>query len=248
MEEYMFAEEKMKEIDSYLHQNRVDEWGEGYPKVVTFIPLERTVSYADLVLPHIVGHAQRGNHFIWSEYGAVAITRNKAAFQLLDSDFTHILMLDLDHAHPMDITEQLVRWVVADPSIKVIGGLNYGRRPPYKPCASLETDVPGEHLVPTVWEPGTIMEVNMLGTGSILIDRTVFEDIEPIWFENDFSGWASGNYAGEDTVFSRKCQEAGIKLWVVPDLTSPHIDYHTIGRETFKSWYSLHGMSTEGER
>jgi hypothetical protein len=73
----------------------------------------------------------------------------------------------------------------------------------------------------------------MLGTGCILINREVFEDIEPVWFENDYSGWESGHYAGEDTTFSRKCKEAGINLYVDPDVTSPHADYHFV---TEKDW------------
>lgn len=228
--------EQLQGIETQLHNTPINRWE--YPRVLVFIPLERAMSYVDSVLPQIVQIAQRGADFIWSDYSAVAISRNKAAIQLLGTEYTHVLMLDLDHVHPADIVERLAKWVVAYPEVKVVGGLNFGRRPPYKPCIAIKGDKPGEWMIPTQLEHGTLTPVDMLGTGCILINREVFEELTPPWFENDFSSWATGYYAGEDTTFSRRCREAGIELYVDPDVTSPHIDYHTITEETWRSYYA----------
>jgi len=236
MEEYLTQNpERLEQIEQDLKRVPINGWN--YPRVLVFIPLERTISYADSVLPQITQIAQRGADFIWSEYSPVAISRNKAAIQLLGTEFTHVLMLDLDHVHPADIVERLAKWAIIYPDIQVVGGLNYGRRPPYNPCIGIKNDK-GEFTFPTKFEKGKLLEVDMLGTGCILINRTVFEDLTPPWFENDFSMWETGYYAGEDTVFSRRCREAGIRLFCDPDVTSPHIDYHTVKEETWRSYYA----------
>jgi len=228
------SQTELAEIEKKLHETPINKWE--YPRVVVFIPLERTMSYVDSVLPQFMRIAQRGADFIWGEYSPVAIGRNKAGIQLLGTYFTHILMLDIDHIHPVDIVERLAKWVVAYPEIKIVGGLNYGRRPPYDPCIAIKKE--NKWLIPTAWEHGKLLKVDMLGTGSILIDKRVFEDITPPWFENDFSMWETGYYAGEDTVFSRKCAEAGIEMFCDPDVCSPHIDYHTVTEDTWRSYFA----------
>jgi hypothetical protein len=230
------SQKDLREIENNLKRVPIRDWD--YPRVAVFLPLERTMSYVDSVLPQIAQIAQAGADFIWGEYSAVAIGRNKAAVQLLGTDLTHILMLDLDHTHPADIAHRLAKWVVAYPDIQVVGGLNFGRRPPYNPCIAINDGDSKKWIIPTGWEKGTLFEVDMLGTGCILISRTVFEDLTPPWFENDFSMWETGYYAGEDTVFSRRCREAGIKLLCDPAVTSPHIDYHTVTEDTWRSYYA----------
>lgn len=233
------TQKDLKLIEGTLRSARIDEWE--FPKVAVFVPLERNLSYVDVVLPNLINIARRGANFLWGEYSPTVISRSEAAKTLLGSNFTHILMLDSDHEHPVDIVERLAKWVVAFPEVKVVGGLNYSRRPPYAPCAHMQ-DEDGTWYVPSVFIPGTLTSVDMLGTGSILINREVFEDIEPPWFDFDMSRWDEGIYGGEDTYFSKKCKDAGIDLWVDPDVVSPHIDYRGITEETFRSWYAEHGM------
>lgn len=244
MGDLQYLSEETKHYYDYMVNSPVDDWGENFPRILIFIPLERSLPYADITMPQFIRMAQHGHHFIWSEYGATAMVRNKAAFQLLGSDYTHVLMLDADHRHPADIPEMLVRWVMTYPEIKVVGGLNFGRRPPYKPACYLFGDNPDELLVPTEWDREKLLEVAMVGAGSLLISKEVFEDIPPIWFENDYSGWEHGYYAGEDTVFSRKCRENGIKMYVDPQTTSPHIDMTGITEDTFRSWYAERGLES----
>ena len=231
--------EDLKKIEDDLRGKMIDEWK--YPKVAILIPLERNLAYVDTVLPHLINIARRRPNFFWGEYSPTVMGRNEGAKLLLGSDFTHILMLDSDHEHPVDIVERLAKWVIAFPEVKVVGGLNYSRRPPYAPCAHMVDDN-GNWYVPAEYPSGTLSSVDMLGTGCILISKEVFEDIEPPWFDFDLSRWDEGIYGGEDTYFSKKCKDAGIDLWVDPDVSSPHIDYHGVTRETWKSWYAEHGF------
>ena len=140
--------------------------------------------------------------------------------------YTHILMLDSDHAHPEDIVQRLARWVFLYPStVKVVGGLNFRRGEPYDPCAFVD---PGDGTFHRLahWGRG-ILEVDALGTGSMLIAREVFETLEEPWFNYEYP---KGDFTpGTDMSFSRKCKEAGIALWVDGTTTSPHLGINEIG-------------------
>ena len=80
------------------------------------IPLERTASYAEETLPWHWGIASRGWGFIHHGYNRTDVQRNEFAVSLLDSpDYTHLVMLDMDHTHPHDIVERLCDSVAEAP-------------------------------------------------------------------------------------------------------------------------------------
>jgi len=82
----------------------------------------------------------------------------------------------------------------------------------------------------------TLMEVDRLGTGSILIAQEVFETIPPPWFTNDYSQAWRDAWPGEDIGFSKLCNQAGIKLWVDVTVTSPHITPALIDNQNWERW------------
>ena len=145
--------------------------------------------------------------------------------------YTHILMLDSDHAHPEDIVQRLARWVFLYPStVKVVGGLNFRRGEPYDPCAFVDPGDGSFHRL-AHWGRG-ILEVDALGTGSMLIAREVFEMIPEPWFNYEYP---NGDFTpGTDMTFSRKCREHGIALWVDGTTTSPHLGVNEIGQEQYR--------------
>ena len=106
-----------------------------WPRIVVCIPQERAMSHADDVFYNFWAIAQQGLPIIPLPYGRIDVTRNKAAIQLLRSDMTQLLMLDIDHKHPWDIVQRLARWVLADNKIQIVGGMNYRRSKPFEPCA-----------------------------------------------------------------------------------------------------------------
>ncbi|RPJ24411.1 MAG: glycosyltransferase family 2 protein [Planctomycetaceae bacterium] len=163
-----------------LRQQPVHAWE--WPRIVVGVPMERTMAHADDVFFNFLAIAQNGVPFIKQNYTRTDVARNKMAMQLLQSDFTHLLMLDVDHIHPTDIVQRLARWVVADPGKQVIGGLNFRRGEPYEPCCFL-IGPDGRYYAPAEWERG-LVKVDIIGTGSILISREVFERMQPPWFYN----------------------------------------------------------------
>ena len=105
--------------------------------------------------------------------------RNQAAIALLKSDFTHLLMLDIDHVHPYNIVQRLARWVIMDNGIQVVGGLNYRRSEPHDPCAYRMDENGAMYAIEFDKDNSQLVEVDRLGTGSILIAREVFEKQSP---------------------------------------------------------------------
>lgn len=222
---------------SVLQQRPIGEWP--WPRIVLFVPLPPALPFVDEVFWQFMAIASQGIPFMRHEYGRTDFVRNKAVETLLQSDYTHILMLDSDHIHPAQIVQRLARWVIADPAKQVIGGLNFKRSEPYDPCAFVKVSSNGrdEYAYPQEWYPG-LMEVDLIGTGSILIAREVFEAIEPPYFWYSYSNAAQGLYPSDDIGFSLKCQAAGIKMYVDTTTTSPHMVARTVTEQTFRDFWA----------
>lgn len=230
MAEIVFTKEQQETLNTYP----IAAWK--YPRVLVGIPMERAISHADKVFWQFMAIAKQGPAFLPIPYMRTDLYRNKAAANLLQSDFTHLLMLDVDHIHPVNIIQQLARWVLLDrKKFQVIGGLNFRRGEPYEPCA-FQVDNNGDIYTMAEWEQG-LVKVDALGTGSILIAREVFEQLEPPWFFNDYSEAWKDNYPGEDIGFSAKCRAAGIGLYVDTTTTSPHMIDSQVTEETYRSYF-----------
>jgi len=228
----------MVEKKNVLEQYPIMSWA--FPRILVAFLLERTISYADLVFPACMQIAAQGPVVLNMPYQRTDLARNRASMELLKTDFTHLLMLDIDHVHPTDIIQRLARWVLKDPKkYQVVGGLNFRRSEPYDPCA-YKTGADGSMYTITWEKDDEIMEVDRLGTGSILIAREVFETIPPPWFWNDYSQSWRDAWPGEDIGFNKKCVENGIKMWVDLTVTSPHITPAIIDGSTWQVWRDKH--------
>lgn len=220
------------EINKILNTLPIGTWP--FPRVLVGILLERTIGHADEVFFPFMNIAAQGPAFLQIPYGRTDMVRNRMATELLKSDFTHLLMLDIDHIHPMNIVQLLSRWVLMDADkYEVVGGLNFRRSAPFEPCAFYAN----EHgiFAPAEWDKGALLKVDAIGTGSILISRRVFERLEPPWFFNLYDDIWRDNWPGEDIGFSQLCRDNGIGMWVDTETTSPHITNARVTEETFRA-------------
>ena len=213
-----------------LKERPIGSWE--YPRVLVTIPLERAISHADQCFWQFMAIAQQGPTFFPLPYQRTDLFRNKVATKLLQSDFTHLLMLDIDHIHPADIIQRLAKWYIIAPQVQVVGGLNFRRGKPFEPCAFKIED--GAVYSIAGWGKG-LVEVDALGTGCIMVAREVFEQIEPPWFYNSYERAWRDEWPGEDIGFSNKCRDAGIKLYCDTTLTSPHLTTSKIDESTFRN-------------
>jgi hypothetical protein len=199
-------------------------------------PIERNVHQkAFLAFTEVV---QMGLPIFQSEYQRTDVARNRAGLALLNSEFTHVLMLDSDHIHTQDVVKRLLFWALRDPSIEVVGGLNFRRTEPYDPLAfTLGSD--GKYYPPTEWPEG-LVKVDAIATCALLISRTVFERGDPPWFYYDYSRAAEDVYPSEDMGFAKWCREHGVQQYCDTTCTSPHLTDQLVTADTFKTFYQAH--------
>jgi hypothetical protein len=215
--------------------------GDADIRVLVGIPMERTIG--QLPFFGFIQIFTQGWPLARLEYTRNDIARCKFGEFLVNSNYTHLLMLDSDHVHPADIVPRLARWFRAYPDeVQVLGGLNFRRGAPYDPCAFVD---PGDGSFRRMaqWSPGAI-EVDALGSGSMMIARSVFEALPQVpgkpWFGYDYSdlsGWP-----GTDMWFSKRCHEAGIALWCDTTTTSPHVGDMMIDESNYRAWLKEHGV------
>ena len=224
-----------------LNHRPISAWP--WPRVAVGVPQERAMSHADDVFYNFWAIAQQGTPIIPMPYGRVDVVRNKMAARLLMSDYTHLLMLDIDHKHPWDIVQRLARWVLADKEIQVVGGSNFRRSKPFDPCWGY-WGKDHKYYPAMEWEAGLI-KVDMVGTGSILIAREVFELLPAPWFFNDYSRAWADSWPGEDIGFAKKCGEHGVSMYVDTTTTSPHLADALVEESTYKNHIEQEGWKGE---
>ena len=249
------TDERIQYINNLLNTFPIASWQ--WPRILLVVLKERAISYADEVFDNLWQIASAGVQPLFINYSRTDLARNKVVQNLLASNFTHVLMLDIDHKHPVDIVQRLARWFLLDRladndkkmGVQVVGGLNFRRSSPHDPCCHL-MGVDGQIYAPAQWDQG-LMQVDAIGTGSIMIAREVFETIQPPWFFNTYDRAWADVWPGEDMGFSRKCREYGIKMHVDTTTTSPHIIPREIGEQDFRTAIAEQGhkiASPEGKR
>lgn len=226
-----------EDIVNTLNTRPIAAWA--WPRILVGIPMERTISYADQVFMNFLMIAAQGPAFIQLKYSCrVDLQRHMMVKELLASNYTHLLMLDLDHQHPMNIIQKLAKWVMLDPSIRIVSGMNFRRTPPYDPVGGLR-DTDGSHMTMYEWGQGLI-PVDECGSASLLVHRSVFEEMEPPWFFNLYDEPWKDNFPGEDVAFCRKAKAHGIQTWIDSTTVSPHCTVGLVSEETFRLWEAKH--------
>lgn len=206
-----------------------------WPRILVHIPMFPSLPFAADVFYDFMAIATQGPAFVDAGYNKVELAREKGCQKLMDSDFTHILMLDADHKHPHDIIQRLARWVIDDPEKLIIGGLNFRRGEPYDPCAFVN-DEKGGYGTLYNWSPG-LVKVDYIGMGSVLIAREALEQIEKPWFHFHYpDGKADNGWYSEDVHFCRKANAVGIQIYCDTTTTSPHMISAYVDENTFRNY------------
>jgi len=225
-----------------LEQYPISSWS--YPRVMLGIPIERAISYADEVFFNFMSIAQYGPVMLKLPCMPIELYRNFAARELLRSDCTHLLMLDVDHKHPDTIIQMLARWVLLFPEVRIVSALAFMRQEPYKPVMG---QIKQEHRHPTYinWRRG-LMKIEHPSTAAILIHRSVFEEIEPPWFERMYGQVMQNIWPGEDTGFFQKCNDAHIDMYVDTTTETPHCRAELTTEKTYRDYLAAHPEMIRG--
>ena len=143
--------------------------------------------------------------FLISEQPFIDDARNKSVQQFLETDCTHLIMIDDDHFFVPSQNNAILKLLEDD--LPIVSGLYYNRGPPYFPIIlkihSQERGMPKfEYPYKTEAEipKQRLIETDATGAGCLMIERSVFENIKPPWFLKTI-------WAGEDVFF---CTPEGI--------------------------------------
>lgn len=162
------------------------------------------------------------------------MAREAAADRLLARpDFTHVLMLDIDHQHPADIVKRLSRWVIEDRSRAVVGALCYRRTPNYEPMAFIKNPDEQGWYFPFPSHHIGLVEVDRVGLGAVLIAREVFESMpEKGWFTWTYDRILEGEWPCTSLVFCDRAKAKGFHIYVDTETISPHMSTGWVDEKT----------------
>lgn len=173
-----------------------------------------------------------------------------------------LLMLDSDMEHPVDCGQRLARW-----GEMVVGGLYFHRNQHKDPVAFFKAEEEEDEYGRMVrkWEPirnqvydwliqnkvplrdgafsidGNgfgLLEVDAVGTGCILIHRSILERIEPPWFE-----YRDGSQSEDLEFCDRVKSELHIPIHVDMTTVSGHYSQVPMGQAQFRAIHEGRGYS-----
>lgn len=149
------------------------------------------------------------------------VARNTACENTLKHDFQWLLFLDDDVIPPEDVVGRLVGL-----NKDIVSGLYYRRQEPVVPVAKTFNGADSQWV--TSWNPpNSLLEVDLVGAGCLLIHRRVLERVAKPWFD-----WEIGRDApadrnrpalSEDFAFCMKAREAGFKIYLDTSTRCEHI-------------------------
>ena len=226
-----------------LNQWPVSSWA--WPRIVVFVPLTAALGNSYSVFPRFWAIAQQGVPFLPIQPDVTHVARCRAGEALLKTDFTHILMLDQDHIHDAYIVQKMARWVIENPERMVVAGLYFNRREPYEPLAWAK-DERGRMCRIMDWTPGIIDNIEMCGTGCMLINREVFEKIKRPWFWYDHAGIEEAKadfvYPTEDIWFCNRVREAGMMISLDTTIKMPHARTEWVDETSYRDYAVAHAV------
>jgi hypothetical protein len=153
------------------------------------------------------------------------VMRNSACSDALKNGYTWIFFLDDDVVPPPDAFLRLSRH-----GADVISGLYYRRSEPICPVA-MTIDPQGQPQWVTSWHPpNSVVEVDLVGAGCLLLHRRVLERMPPPWFEWEIgrgepktSSSGGRSAMSEDFAFCTRAKEAGFKVYLDTSIQCEHV-------------------------
>ncbi len=170
---------------------------------------------------------------IWMVKTMINAARNNLVKQALSNpNYTHMLMIDDDMTFQQDFAKRLLNH-----DVDVVGGLAFKRREGYHPCVYRKKD--GEYI-PII--PKIFQEVDVVGSGGILIKMEVFKKLKFPWFETYYD--KKGQLWSVDFDFCIKAKKAGFKIFCDPDAEMGHLgDAPEIKSQQFYNYIKQHASN-----
>lgn len=161
---------------------------------------------------------------IWQVRSMIDHARNNLVEEALKKpEYTHLLFIDDDHIFESDLALKLLAR-----DVDIVGALAFKRRPEYEPCVYRQKE-DGKYY-PIL--PQSFQEVDIVGTGAMLIKMEVLKKLKFPYFETTYD--KDGRHWSVDFDFCKKAKKAGFKIFVDPEVEIKHIgDPEIVDKTTF---------------
>ena len=140
-------------------------------------------------------------------------SRQECLEDALMQDCTHALFVDTDQTFPMDTAHRLLRWekpvVACNIPLKIM---------PSFPTARARSASPYGTPIHSMGHHVGLEKVWRVGAGVMMVDLSILDKIEKPWFEIRYSD-KHAQFVGEDWYFVKKCEDAGIDVFVYHELS-----------------------------
>lgn len=188
------------------------------------------------LMPMVHAHGIGINLSHMSGCSLITMARNALVNEFLKTDCTELLFIDSDVVVGPD---DILRLMAQSTDKDITAGL-YPRRATDK---FFFLDIPRDEKGDMIFD-GSMLKVNRVGTGFMLIKRHVFEklrDLHPEWEyvakgeekAHAFFDLAvmEGRYVGEDYLFCDRARKAGFECWVDVEISLPHVGQEEFTRD-----------------
>ena len=164
--------------------------------------------------------------YLRTSNGPIEEMRNSLVRDAMQSNCTHIIMMDVDQVYPVDTVTKLLAH-----KLPVVGCQIHRRYPPFDPLM-LKGEL-GKYQTIKEWEPDSLVEVDATGTGCLLFDMDVFRKMPAPWFR---SRKHNGKPVGEDIGFCSDLRAAGYRIFVDTSIKVPHLSQIQITEATWRRY------------
>jgi GT2 family glycosyltransferase len=162
--------------------------------------------------------------FAMNKVVGVDVARNEIV-ENAPSDTDYILFLDDDVLVPPDTVERLLAH-----DKDIVSGLYFSSNPPFYPNA-YKLDNKGQYDSLFDYPKNSLVEVDAVGAGALLVKKSVFDKIGSPFFQHT----SSKNGLGEDFFFCRKAKEAGFQVFCDTSIRCTHVGVSMIGESAWES-------------
>lgn len=169
----------------------------------------------------------------------IHMARNRAVWEAVDAKASHLMFIDSDINFPADGIEKLL-----ETGKDIVGGLYYGRMTPFPVAKIKHPTLENELTTPSrVPDEATLVPVEAIGTGFLLINMDVFKKMEPPFFFHakpaDFGLNPKPfpyDEIGEDVAFCLTARKMGMQVWAHTGIRLGHVGNSTKHKEDFTRW------------
>lgn len=165
----------------------------------------------------------------------IAAVRNNLVEQAQLDGCSHLLMLDTDQVYR---DQNMIDKMLAHKS-PVVGAPVHRRYPPFDAILLRGEIGKYKYISDTEVYSGDLIDIDATGTGCILFDMSLFDDLDEPYFEITMR---NGRVVGEDIGICHKLRSRGIPIRADTSIEIGHITQFEVNRKTYEMFKALKGF------